>query len=341
MDNLVFLNPILWIISFLIWIIFLFIFFKIKNNAKKFKFISDIEEIFWNSKKYFILNLILIFLLIIFFSLLIANPNLKQTKIKEVKNWIDIAIVLDLSYSMMAEDIKPNRLEIAKKVISAFTSKLKTDRVWLILFSGKPFTSVPLTFDYDFITNYINNITIKTINQDYWHLQWTAIWDWLLYWANLFETNSLIKNQLNWQKTDREKVIILFTDWEANKWIDPIEAIRYIKSKNIKVHTVWIWWNEDTFVNVKNIYWTQKIAIWWIDEKNLKTIASLTNWIYYRADSEEAFKKIFEKLNLLQKKEIEVLEFQIFNPYYKLFVYIIFILFFIFISFNFYFYLRN
>lgn len=330
MQNLIFLDPVFWIISFFIWMVFLYLYYKTKYNAKKFKFTSDLEEVFWSSRKYFVINLSLIFFLILVFSLLIANPNLKETKTKEIKNWIDIALVLDLSYSMIAEDIMPNRLEVAKRVISNFTSKLKTDRVWLILFSWKPFTSVPLTFDYDFITNYVKNITIKTINQDYQHLQWTAIWDALLYWANLFD-----------DKTDREKIIVLLTDGEANKGIDPMEAIRYIKSKNIKVHTVWIWWNKDTFVTVKNIYWTQKIGIWWIDEENLKTIANLTDWLYYRADSEKTFEKIFEKLNLLQKKEIEVNKIEIMTNYYKPFVYVIFAIFIIFIGFNFYYYLRD
>lgn len=330
MQNLIFLDPVFWIISFIVWMVFLYLYYKTKYNAKKFKFTSDLEEVFWSSRKYFVINLSLIFFLILVFSLLIANPNLKETKTKEIKNWIDIALVLDLSYSMIAEDIMPNRLEVAKRVISNFTSKLKTDRVWLILFSWKPFTSVPLTFDYDFITNYVKNITIKTINQDYQHLQWTAIWDALLYWANLFD-----------DKTDREKIIVLLTDGEANKGIDPMEAIRYIKSKNIKVHTVWIWWNKDTFVTVKNIYWTQKIGIWWIDEENLKTIANLTDWLYYRADSEKTFEKIFEKLNLLQKKEIEVNKIEIMTNYYKPFVYVIFAIFIIFIGFNFYYYLRD
>lgn len=331
MQNLVFLNPILWIISFFTWMLFLFLYFNIRKTAKNFKFISDLEAIFWSGKNIFYTNLVLIFLIILFFSLLIANPNLKQTKIKEIRNWIDIAIVLDLSYSMMAKDIPPNRLEVAKKVISDFTSRLKTDRVGLILFSWKPFTSVPLTFDYEFITNYVKNISINNINQDYQHLQWTAIWDALLYWSNLFDEDS----------NNREKVIVLLTDWEANRWIDPLQAIKYVKEKWIKVHTVWIWWNEDTFVEIKNVFWKQKIMIWWIDEENLKAIANLTKWIYYRADNLNTFNKIFEELNLLQKKEIEIEKMEIIKPYYKNFVYLIFVLFIIFINFNIYYFLRK
>ena len=337
MQNLIFLNPILWIISFLIWLILLYLFYKTKNYNLKFKFLDDIEKVFWNKNKYFKINLALTFILITLFSILIANPNLKQNKTKINKNWIDIVLVLDLSYSMIAEDITPNRLEVAKEVLANFASELKTDRLWLILFSGKPFTSIPLTFDYDFVKKYVQNITIDSINQDYQHLQWTAIWDALLYGFNLFETSPV--SGINGD--EREKIIVLLTDWEANRWLDPLQAIKYIKEKNIKVHTVWIWWEKDTYVTINNIFWQQKIAIWWIDEKNLKAIASLTNWLYYRADSNETFKKIFEKLNLLQKKDLEIEDFSILENYYKPFIYAIFFVFYILLGFNFYFYLKN
>lgn len=291
---------------------------------------KDLEAIFWKSKRFFYVNLWLIFSLIVCFSLIIANPTLKQSKSKVIKNGIDIALVFDLSYSMVAEDIEPNRLEVAKQVLSDFTSGLTTDRVWLITFSGKPFTSVPLTFDYKFITDYIKNISIKSINQDYSHLQGTAIWDALLYGANLFD-----------DKSDREKVIVLFTDGEANKWIKPLDVVRFIKEKNITIHTVWIGGDKDTYVTVKNMYGSQKVGIGGIDEKNLKTIASLTNGMYYRANTKETFKQIFEKLNLLEKKQIEIDDYEILQPYYKPFIYAIFLLLVLFSFHNFYYYLRK
>lgn len=335
LENLIFLNPELWIISFFIWMIFLYFYYKTKNFASKFKFISDLEAVFWSSKKYFFINILLIFIIILFFSLLIANPNLKETKTKEIKNGIDIAIVLDLSYSMLAKDIKPNRLEVAKQVISDFSKELKTDRIWLVLFSWKPFTSIPLTFDYNFVTNYVKNITIDNINQDYEHLQWTAIWEWLLYAANLFDN------------TDREKVIVLLSDWKPDCWdfnwdgkmdcIDPLQAVKYVWEKNIKVHTIWIWWEWEVYIK----YTPKPVTFDKEAEENLKAIANLTSGEYYRADSEETFKQIFEKLNLLQKKEIEVEQFELFLPYYKVFVYILFFLITFFTIFNFYYFLRR
>lgn len=330
MQNIIFLQPILWMISFFIWMIFLFLYYSTNKFAQKFAFMDDIEAIFWKTRFVFKMNIFVLFLLILTFSFLMADPNLKEQKQNIVKNGIDIAIVLDLSYSMVAEDIPPNRLEVAKQVISDFTSKLTTDRVGLVLFSGKPFTSVPLTFDYQFITDYVKKISIESINQDYNHLQGTAIWDGLLYGANLFD-----------EKSERQKVIVLLTDGEANRGIDPIEAIKYIKEKNIKVHTVWIGGQEETYVNFNNIYGTQKLAIWWVDEENLQAIAKLTGGEYYRADSKETFQTIFEKLDLLEKKEIQVNEYQFFVPYYKPFVYVIFILFFVFVLLNPYYHLKN
>lgn len=330
MENIIFLQPLLGILAFWVGCIGVFLYYCTQKFAPKFAFMQDIEAIFWKTKFLFYFNMVVLFFIIISFALLIADPNLKKQNKQVVKNGIDIAIVLDLSYSMVAEDIPPNRLEVAKQVISDFTSKLTTDRVGLVLFSGKPFTSVPLTFDYQFITNYVQKLSIESINQDYQHLQWTAIWDGLLYGANLFDDQS-----------ERQKVIVLFTDWEANRWIDPIEAIRYIKQKNIIVHTVGIGGQEETYVNFKNIYGNQKLAIWWIDEENLQAIANMTGWEYYRADSKETFQNIFEKLDLLQKKEIQVDEYQFFVPYYKNFVLLIFILLVLYMSVNSYYYIRK
>lgn len=330
-ENILFLNPILWFLSFIFWMIVLFFVYKTKKFKTNFKFFEDLESVFWKSSFYFKWFLSFIFVLILLFSLIIANPNIKDKSQKVKKNWIDIVLVLDLSYSMTAEDIKPNRLEMAKQVISDFVWKLKTDRIWLIVFSWKPFTSIPLTFDYTFVKDNVEKININTINQNYQYLQWTAIWDGLLYWANLFKNDS----------KDREKVIVLLTDWEANRWIEPIQAVRYMKDKNIKIHTVWIWGFEDTYVKIQNAFWNQKIAIWWIDEKTLKSIASLTSGEYYRASDNDTFSKLFEKLNLLEKKDIEVEEYVVFLPYYKPFIYLLILFFTMFLWFNFYYYLKN
>lgn len=328
--TIIFLQPLLGIITFVVGLIVWFLYIKALNHSQPIGFWDDLEKVFGKQKWYFNLNITFVFILLVLFSLIIADPHLKNQKKKIVKNGIDIAIVLDLSYSMLAEDIKPNRLEVAKKVISDFTSQLSTDRVWLVLFSGKPFTSVPLTFDYDFITQYVKDITIDAINQDYSHLQWTAIWDGLLYGAWLFDEND-----------ERKKVIVLLTDGEANRGIDPLQALKYVKDKNIQVDSVGIGWDVDTYVTIRNIYGTQRLAVGWIDEQNLQAIADSTWGTYYRADSIETFQKLFEALNLLDKNEIQVEVYQDITAFYDVFYWGVFFLFTAFVSLNLVYFLRK
>jgi len=326
-ENLVFLNPILWIISFIVWIIFLLLFYKTKNSNINFVFIKDLQKIYKNSNYIFFINIFFIFILIVIFSIIIANPNIKNTHNKITKDWIDIVLVFDLSLSMIATDMKPSRLELWKQVLYDFVWEVENDRVWLVNFSWKPFLWSPLTFDYHFLQEVIKNTSIETINQNYSHLQWTAIWDALLYAETLFDEDSI----------DREKIIVLITDWEVNRWIEPIEAVRFLREKNIKVHSVWIAWDEEVYINFK---W-QRLAIWWVDEENLKAIASLTWWEYYRVRDTQSFKEIFNNLNILEKREIDVEQYVYYTPYYNIFNIVLFLFFSIFLLFNIYYFNRD
>ncbi len=230
------------------------------------------------------------------FALLLAEPyeSLKKEKIK--KNGIDIEIVFDLSYSMIAKDLKPNRLEVAKSVFVDFVSQLKTDRVWLILFAWKPFQSVPLSYDYDFLKSFITEIDMETIDQWRWWLQGTAIGDGLV----------LASDVLLRDTTDREKVIILITDGEANVWVKPEVALKLLKDKGIKTYTIWVGKDKQSSIDVVNpLGFGQRILVWWLDEKILKKIAKETGGKYFRADSPEAFKNIVSTIAKLEKKPLE------------------------------------
>jgi len=330
LDSLVFLHPFWGLGTFLLWCVTIFLYIQTRKNAQEFAFLQDIETVFGKQREYFYINTIFLIVLILLFSLLIADPNKTIVQEKINREGIDIAIVLDLSYSMLADDITPNRLKVAKAVIADFINQLQTDRVGIILFAGKPFHSVPLTFEYDFLENFVKNISIKSINQDYRHMQGTAIGDALLYGNNLFDAES-----------DREKVIVLLTDGEINQGIDPLDAIRYINLNKVTVHTVGIWGNEDTFVTIRNRYGVQKIGIWWIDENNLKAIANTTGGKYYRADSNATFEQLFSELDLIEKKDIEVETIHRYVPQYTFFVYALLIFLFWFTGFNTYYLIRR
>ena len=310
MNNFTFLYPEYF---FLIGPLFLLLFFIYKKNNKKifFSFFSDLEKIYKKNTIYLKLYYLVVFLILLCFVFIFSNL-VQQSEKKDVnKNGIDINIVLDVSYSMLAADLKPNRLEVSKSIIWDFVEQLEADRVWLTVFAGKPFVSLPLNFDYKVTRKIIDKIWEDTINQRNYYMQGTAIWDALLLAWESFDTGD-----------EREKVIVLLTDWEANKWVAPDTATQYLKdtfNDEIKVYTVWIWWSEKTYTESGN----QRIEVGPLDEYTLKIIAETTSGKYFRASDEKGFEDIFDTIAKLEKKEITSESFIMNTQKNIIFVYIL------------------
>lgn len=292
--NIKFISPEYFLL--LIPIGLLIIYFYVKNkNELQFFYMKDLREVYKGDSFFYKLKYFLISIIFINFVIILANPVSENNIEKIKKNWIDIEIVLDVSYSMVANDLKPSRLEVAKDVIVHFLDKLDTDRVWIIVFSWKPFTSLPLTFDYNILKESIKNIKVWIIDQNRLDFVWTALGDALVLWKLAFNDDN-----------EREKVIILLTDWEANKWLSPVLALKLLKEEGIRVYTIWIWWKDKTTILMPTPFWYQNIEVWWIDEAILKKIATETSWKYFKADNEQTFNKIFDEISLLEKSEIEM-----------------------------------
>jgi len=185
--NIEFLNKIYFLLLILLPIIW-YLFYKKEKKWIKFLFLSDAKKVFWKNNWKSFAKIFLLIAILVNFIIIFANPNTTNVSQKIQKNGIDIVLALDISWSMDAEDLKPNRIEAAKNVISNFIWKLKTDRLWLVVFAWKPFTSIPLTFDYNILKETIDNLSTKNINQNQRWLNWTAIWDAILMWKTLFKT---------------------------------------------------------------------------------------------------------------------------------------------------------
>jgi Ca-activated chloride channel family protein len=242
---------------------------------------------------YWILTSIITFLFFIILAWPYSNNEIEKIK----KNGIDIEIVFDLSYSMVAQDLLPNRLEAAKSVFRDFVSWIQNDRVWLILFAGKAFQSIPLSYDYDFLNQFIAKIDIETIDWKNSNLQGTAIWDALV----------LANDVLSKGETQREKIVILITDGAANRWVDANIVLKLLSENDIKVYAIWVWKDEETFINVMLAPWfNRQVAVAGVDEGILKNISRLTGWKYYRADNTESLKEILKTISYLEKTEIEM-----------------------------------
>lgn len=153
-----------------------------------------------------------------------------------------MVIVLDLSYSMLATDIAPNRLEAAKTVFTQFLEGLNQHRVGVVLFAGKAFQSLPLNYDTKFMEEFMNDLEIETLNQNHPDMQGTAIGDALMMAASLLQR----------EENEREKVILLATDGEANKGLEPEIALQFVKKQGYKVYTIGIGKEKESTLLLRN-----------------------------------------------------------------------------------------
>lgn len=205
----------------------------------------------------------------------------------------DIILSIDVSRSMLAEDIKPNRLEVAKERIRDFVKMRPTDRISVIIFSEKVFTLLPLTTDPALVDQVLSEISIGYLGSG------TNIGDGLAL-AVARAVGSETKN----------KVIILLTDGVANVGtLTPLQAAEEAKKFGIKVYTIGLGTDDDARIPVGNgIFGTQYQLIpgGSIDYKTLKEISDLTGGKFYPAKSNGALKEILDDIQKLEKTEIKV-----------------------------------
>lgn len=205
----------------------------------------------------------------------------------------DIVLCIDVSRSMLAEDIKPNRLEVAKERIREFARLRPTDRISIVIFSEKVFTLLPLTTDPALVDQVLSEISIGYLGSG------TNIGDGLAL-SVARAVNSETKN----------KVVVLLTDGVANVGtMTPIQAAEEAKKFGIKVYTIGLGTDDDAKIPVGNgIFGTQYQLIpgGSIDYKTLKEISDLTGGKFYPAKSEKALREILDDIQKLEKTEIKV-----------------------------------
>lgn len=205
----------------------------------------------------------------------------------------DIILCIDVSRSMLAEDIRPNRLEVAKERIREFVRMRPTDRISVVIFSEKVFTLLPLTTDPDLVDKVLSEISIGYLGSG------TNIGDGLAL-SVARAVNSETKN----------KVIVLLTDGVANVGtLTPIQAAEEAKKFGIKVYTIGLGTDEDARIPMGtgifgNQY--QNIPGGSIDYKTLKEISDLTGGKFYPAKSDQGLKDILSDIQKLEKTEIKV-----------------------------------
>lgn len=230
-----------------------------------------------------------------------------SNKTKTTKG-IDIVMAIDVSGSMLAKDLKPNRLEALKKVAADFVEERPNDRIGLVIYASEAYTKTPVTSDKPIILEAIKTIKYDNVLQD-----GTGIGMGL----------ATAVNRLKDSKA-KSKVIILLTDGVNNAgFIEPETAADIAKQYGIKVYTVGIGTNGMAMSpyaiapNGQFLFQNMKVEI---DEQLMKNIASKTDGKYFRATSNTKLAEIYASINKLETTEIEELKFYDYDEKYRVFV---------------------
>ena len=237
----------------------------------------------------------------------LANPQI-GSKMEEVKReGVDLMIALDVSNSMLAEDIKPNRLERAKQAISKLIDKLHNDRIGLIVFGGEAYVQLPITTDYS-----AAKLFLSIISTDIVPTQGTAIGEAIKLSIRAFSSdydNPKYSGQNPQQSTQKNKAIIIITDGE-NHEDNAIEEAKNAADKGIIVHTIGMGLVKGA--PIPAYYRGRQIGfrkdrdgntiITKLNEAMLQQIASSGNGVYIRANNiQTGLNALFTELNKMEK----------------------------------------
>jgi len=239
----------------------------------------------------FVLRSIAVALLII----ALARPQSFATGENVYTEGIDIAVVLDISGSMLAEDFKPNRLEAAKDVIDEFIAGRTSDKIGLVVFSGKSFTQCPLTIDYSVLRNLLSEIKSGMIEDG------TAI--------GLAIANGV--NRLKDSKA-KSKILILLTDGVNNAGeIDPITAANIAQTFGIRIYTVGVGTRGNAPYPFQTPFGVQYQMIpVEIDEAILQQVADITDGHYFRATDNKKLEEIYKEIDKMEKTRVEITSYR-------------------------------
>ena len=228
-------------------------------------------------------------------SLALARPQLSNRWQSESTEGIDIMMALDISGTMLGEDLKPNRLEAAKTVATDFVLARPNDQIGLVVFAGESFTQCPLTTDHAVLVNLFQSVKFGMIEDG------TAI--------GLGLANAV--NRMKDSAT-KSKVVILLTDGSNNRGdIDPITAAEIAKTFNVRVYAIGVGsYSKEVRVPMHTPYGVQYGTMSSeFDESTLRNIAQMTGGEYFRATDNNSLRAIYQQIDQLEKTKIRVREY--------------------------------
>jgi Ca-activated chloride channel family protein len=231
----------------------------------------------------------------------LARPQSTSKTTRITSEGIAIMLTIDLSGSMLAEDLKPNRIEAAKKTALEFVDARQNDMIGLVIFSGEAFTQCPITTDHNMLKNMIARMKSGLL------IDGTAIGE------GLATAVARLKDS-----QAKSKVIILLTDGINNAGaIAPVTAAEIARTFGIRVYTIGVGTYGTAPYPIKTPFGTQYInQEVQIDEELMKQISSLTDGKYFRATDNKSLKKIYQEIDKLEKTKVEIAEYKRYSEEY-------------------------
>ena len=282
-----------------------------KRALKKFGQQEILQQLMpFSSKGRPVLKFIILMLALAFFITGIARPQF-GSKLKTVKRkGIELMIALDVSNSMMAEDIQPNRLERAKRAISRLVDRLKDDKIGLIVFAGDAYTQLPITSDYNSAKLFLNSVNTQIVPK-----QGTAIGAAIDLARKSFTPGG-----------EANKAIIVITDGE-NHEDDAISSAKTAVNEGIIVHTIGMGLPSGSPIPVLRNGQTDylkdrdgKVVVTKLNEQMLEQIAAAGQGIYVRANNAQVgLNALFDEINKMEKQEMETRTYSEYDDQFQYF----------------------
>ncbi|WP_240925032.1 vWA domain-containing protein [Maribellus sediminis] len=282
-----------------------------RRALKKFGSSEILEELMpFRSKNRPVLKFIILMLALAFFVAGIARPQFGSKLKTEKREGVELIIALDVSNSMMAEDIQPNRLERAKRAISRLVDRLKDDKIGLIVFAGDAYTQLPITTDYNSAKLFLNAVNTQIVPK-----QGTAIGAAI----DLAHRSFTPDGEAN-------KAIIVITDGE-NHEDDAISAAKSALEDGIVVHTIGMGLPSGSPIPVLRNGQTDylkdrdgKVVVTKLNEQMLEQIAAAGEGIYVRANNAQVgLNALFDEINNMEKQEMETRTFSEYDDQFQYF----------------------
>ena len=249
---------------------------------------------------------ILVFVLVV---LILARPQTSNSWKSKTVEGIDIMLAMDVSTSMLAEDLKPNRIEAAKNVAAEFIVGRPNDNIGLTIFAGEAFTQCPMTVDHSSLLNLLHNVRTDIAAVG-------LIEDGTAIGMGLANAVSRLKDS-----KAKSKVVMLLTDGSNNRGdLSPMTAAEIAKSLGIRVYTIGVGTNKTAPYPMPVAGGVQYVNIpVEIDSKTLSEIAAATDGDFYRATNTRELQQIYKEIDQLEKSKLNVKNFskkyEAYQPY--------------------------